>query len=165
MPFPCEKIVLSTPYSNEQILEKLRGAVFLVKTFSYPSADSLSEIRQKSFVGSIHGQKFKILLRGDIGRKINVSRGQVVVVGEMDGSTVKMLLRPPLFTLVFLLLWCAFTGLGFVLSFFGTAGAGPRALIAGMFLLPLAVVVPFFNHEAKTVRETLKQVFGQGQEI
>lgn len=162
MLFPFQKITLQTSFSGEQVLDKLRAAVFSPRTFAFPSPQEFPEIVRKPFVGKIHDRNFKILLRGDIGRKINYSRGLVIITGEVDGSAIRMVLRPPWFHAVFVALWCAFSGSVFALSFYGPANdLRIHLLIAGIFLLPLAVMLPLFSNEAKLVRKKLEQIFGQ----
>ncbi|HEX7728969.1 MAG TPA: hypothetical protein VF392_08030 [Terracidiphilus sp.] len=155
-----ESFELRTSEGEEELTRRLEAAVYQAPTFQFPMPGDFAQIAAKPLVGRVNGRRFKAVLRGDIGRRIATRRGQVIIAGTIEGSTVHVTLRPPLFSVIWVVLWTILAAAGLVLSFFGPARFAPvQLVILGMLVLPWAVILPFYRRETYLVRAQLRQIF------
>ena len=88
----------------------------------------------------------------------------MVIVGEVEGFSVDVNLRPPLFVLLFLAALTVVVSSTLALSFFGPMRGQPILLVLALALaLPFLVVGWFFSRDASLAEQALRQVlFGNG---
>ena len=123
-------------------------------------SDWMTRHAGKRFVGTVRSSGFKLGLLPAPGTRFRVRGSVVVIVGSVEGRTVRVRLRPPLFVSAFLLSFTATMGGGLALSFFGPLAGHPlQALLALALVLPLLVVGGFFRREARLAEQALREVF------
>ena len=116
-------------------------------------SDWMTRHAGKRFVGTVRSSGFKLGLLPAPGTRFRVR-------GSVEGRTVRVRLRPPLFVSAFLLSFTATMGGGLALSFFGPLAGHPlQALLALALVLPLLVVGGFFRREARLAEQALREVF------
>ena len=111
--------------------------------------DWLSQYQGKSFVGELKGERFKMVLLGNVNRGVRWHGGGVIIIGQIREKAVHADLRPPLFTVVFILVWAVMVTGAFVLTFFGPSNTAlVRALLIAMLILPPAILSVMFAFES-----------------
>ena len=122
--------------------------------------DLLGPYQGKSFVGELKGERFKMVLLGNVNRGVRWHGGGVIIAGQIGEKAVHADLRPPLFTVVFILFWVLIVTGAFVLSFFGPSNTTiVRALLFAMLILPPAILSAMFAFEAGQAKRRLRDVF------
>ncbi len=123
--------------------------------------DWLSSFKGKSFIGSLNGNQFKLGLLNTKMGGIRWRGNAVIIVGTIEDNMVRVVLRLPIFTLLFSLFWTAALSFGFVLSFYGSSNTlTVHLLLAAMLVLPLAIILWTFHYEARLAERALRNVFG-----
>ena len=126
--------------------------------------DWISQHVGKRFVGNVDGSRFKLALLQTPGAKFRARGSIVVIVGKVEGLSVDVNLRPPLFVLLFLAAFTVVVSSALALSFFGPMRGHPILLVLALALaLPFVVVSWLFSREATLAEQALRQVlFGNG---
>lgn len=125
--------------------------------------DWLSSYRGKSFVGSLKDDNFKLVLLNKSVAGIRWRGNTVVIVGVIEDNVVRVLLRPPIFILLFSLFWTTGLSFAFALSFFGLSNTLiVHLLLIAMLVLPLAILLWTFLHEARAAERALRNILGIG---
>ena len=105
------------------------------------------------------GSRFKLALLQTPGAKFRVRGSIVVIVGQVEGFSVDVNLRPPLFVLLFLAAFTVVVSSALALSFFGPMRGQPILFVVALALaLPFLVVGWFFSREAILAEQALRKV-------
>ena len=161
----------ATTESAGVVLERLSAVVLPVKAIAplrpVRITDWISQHVGKRFIGSVDGSRFKLALLQTPGAKFRVPGSIVVIIGEVEGFSVNVSLRPPLFVLLFLAALTAVVSSTLALSFLGPMRGQPILLVLALALaLPFLVVGWFFGRDATLAEQALRQVlFGNGVDI
>ena len=160
--FFWERIVLRTELDTQTLhskLESVTASTNLIRVRRL--TEFFDEYTGKIFIGRIKDHRFKLLLLNETkGRRI-IRRGQVVIIGSIEGSALCLQFRPSLFTLIFSFLWFVFTAGAFILSFYGPmSGTKIHWLLAGVALFAPAIVLILFRQELPIAKERLRTVLG-----
>jgi hypothetical protein len=155
-------ILLNTNESCETLVTRLSAVVLFTKDIAprrpVRVTDWVSQHRGKRFVGTIEGQRFKLGILRTPSDGFRWRGSVVVIVGSVEGQSLHVRLRPPLFILAFLSVFAAVMSLVLVLSFFGPVNtAVVHLLLLCGLVLPIAVVVWFFHREAAEAEQALRQ--------
>jgi hypothetical protein len=153
----------STTESPELVLGRLSAVVLPSGAIAPLKPVRLNEwISQhagKRFVGRVDGQSFKLGLLSTPGAKFQVRGSVVVIVGTLEGRSIRIVLRPPLFVSLFLVAFALVMAGGLALSFFGPLSSHPiQAALVLALLLPFVIVGVFFRREALLAELALRQV-------
>lgn len=126
-------------------------------------ADWVAGVEGKRFVGSIDGQHFKLGLLQERGASVRRRGSVVVILGRLEGNSLQVHLRPPLFVLAFLGIYAVAVSAALALSFFGPANTPTvHWLLACGLFFPFAIVVWSFRREANAAEQALREVAAGG---
>ena len=153
----------ATVGSPEVVLDRLSAVVLPIKAIAplrpVRVRDWISQQAGKRFVGSVDGSCFKLALLQTPGAKFRARGSVVVIVGKVEGLSVDVNLRPPLFLLLFLAAFTVVVCSALALSFFGPMRGHPILLVLALALaLPFVVVGWLFSREAALVEQAFRQV-------
>lgn len=154
----------ATTESPEVVLNRLSAVVLPAEAIAplrpVRVGDWVTQYAGKRFVGSVDGSRFKLGLLQTPGAKFRLRGSSVVIIGKVDGHSVNICLRPPVFILVFLAAFAVVGGSALALSFSGPMSGSPILLLLALALaLPFAVVARFFGREARLAEHTLRGSF------
>jgi hypothetical protein len=158
----------STVESPGVVLDRLSAVVLPAKAIAplrpVRVRDWISQHVGKRFVGSVDGSRFKLALLQAPGARFRARGSIVVIVGKVEGLSVDVNLRPPLFVSLLLAAFAVSIGSALALSFFGPMRGHPILFVLALALaLPFVAVGWFFNREAALAEQALRQVlFGNG---
>ena len=122
----------------------------------------LAQYSNKSFVGKVENNHFKLVLLKPIDGVKFWRANSVVLVGTIGNEVIKAHLRPPIFNLVFIILFTVAMITGFVLSYYGPSNTDTvRLIFAILLLLPIIVLICVFQIEAHFVEKTLRSALAE----
>lgn len=167
--FPFRELQIDSHDASGDLPARLAASVFIAPRPFAPLRASVSEllvaVKGRSFIGWINGDRFRMILMSPVspGRMVR-QYGQVLIVGRVEGSTLRFHLRPPLFTLVFLPLWSAALLSVIALTWLGPVhSAFVESILAGALLLPYTVIIPLYLSEARLALARLEACFGEAR--
>jgi hypothetical protein len=155
-------ILLVTSESRETLVARLSAVILPTRAVAplkpVRVVDWVAQHRGKRFVGTIEGQHFKLGVVQEPSAGFRWRGSVVVIVGSIEGQSLRVRLRPPVFILAFLGAFATAMSAVLALSFFGPSNTPTvHWLLACGLVLPVAVVVWFFRREASEAEHALRQ--------
>jgi hypothetical protein len=156
---PTENITYKTRLKEDELIRRLSEFIEPEKTFRF---DIFGGGSTKPYEGQISGQTF------NINRIINYRNSFLPIINgviekDFDGLTIKVKMRLHNFVIVFLYIWYAGVGLGF-LAFLKQALSNsefnPASMIPfGMLIFAYALTMGAFKYESNKSKKDLQTIF------